>query len=100
MMTKRELFSHYNLKCTRPAHSQAKLTQADIKAVMRFTHSNLINEMQHIPMDSELGMELARKIAYYQEIYREWWNEKCQKLAEKEAKAKPTNPETMNYIHK
>jgi hypothetical protein len=99
MMTKRELFNIYNQKIAKPERSTEILDNGKLKAAMRFTHGGLLEQMSHIPPDSELGLEMQHKMAFYQLTLREWWKEKCDLLRAKENKEKPKNPETMGYIH-
>jgi hypothetical protein len=99
MMTKRELFNIYNQKITKPERSTDVLDNGKLKAAMRFTHGGFLEQMNHIPMDSELGIEMQHKLSFYQQTLREWWKEKCDLLRAKEQKSKPKNPENMKYIH-
>lgn len=98
-MTKRELFNVYNQKITKPERSTDILSNDKLKAAMRFTHGGLLEQMQHIPPDSELGMEMQYKWSFYQQVLREWWIEKCGRLRSKEEKEKPKNPDNMKYLH-
>lgn len=98
MMSKRELFNIYNQKIKKPETSGEILTNDKIKAAMRFTHGGLLEQMNHIPSDSELGMEMQQKLSFYQQMLRDWWKGKCDQLRAKEQKIKAKNPETMGYI--
>ena len=99
MMTKRELKNIYNQKITKPERSTDVLDNRKLKAAMRFTHGGLLEQMNHIPPDSELGIEMQYKLAFYQNTLRNWWKEKCDLLRAKEQKERPKNPDNMKYIH-
>jgi hypothetical protein len=99
MMTKRELKNIYNQKITKPERSTDVLDNRKLKAAMRFTHGGLLEQMNHIPPDSELGIEMQYKLAFYQNTLRNWWKEKCDQLRAKEQKAKSKTPANMKYIH-
>jgi len=99
MMTKRELYNIYNQKVTKPEISTDILDNGKMKAAMRFVHGGLLEQMNHIPPDSELGMDMQYKLSFYQQVLREWWKEKCDQLRAKEQKAKSKTPANMKYIH-
>jgi len=99
MMTERELFNIYNQKIAKPERSTDVLDNGKLKAAMRFVHGGLLEQMDHIPPDSELGIEMQYKLAFYQNTLRSWWKEKCDLLRAKEEKVKQQNPDSMGYIH-
>jgi hypothetical protein len=99
MMTERELNNIYNQKIAKPERSTDVLDNVKMKAAMRFVHGGLLEQMDHIPPDSELGMEMQHKLSFYQQSLRKWWKGKCDLLRAKEQKERPKNPDSMKYIH-